>query len=177
MEDNHTDILCVQEAKIPHNSFFRFGEYICITSTDIKGGEKPPHKITKAVPEDREPKVALEKMNPGKKEVQSRPSTQKENESTVEYIVRKVGEKADSRESTEMFFETMYKNADRENSVGKTFTTSEIGEAFVICMGKLETPSGKSKGKGKKGSGKGGYRHQTVTEHHGVMFMYHKDLE
>ena len=38
----------------------------------------------------------------------------------------------------EMYFETMFKNADRENSIGRTFTTSDIGEAFVICMGKLE---------------------------------------
>ena len=35
----------------------------------------------------------------------------------------------------------------------------------------------KNKGKGKKGVGKGSRRYQVVTEHHGVMFMYHKDLE
>ena len=73
--------------------FFRFGEYICITSTDIKGGEKTPQKITKAVPEEREPLVAPEKANLGKKETQSKPSTQKDHESNVEYVVRKVGEK------------------------------------------------------------------------------------
>ena len=101
-------------------------------------------------------------------------SIQKSSETVVEYIVRKVGEKTSNREDCEQYFETMFKNADQENSVGKTFTTSEIGEAFVISMGKFDAAI---KGKGKeKGSKKGKPRH-VVIEHHGVMFMYHKDFE
>ena len=63
MEDHQTDTLCIQESKIPSNSFFRFGEYVCVTSTDLKGGEKPPQKVTKAVPEDEEPKAEAETAN------------------------------------------------------------------------------------------------------------------
>ena len=44
IEDHNTDILCVQESKIPSNSFFRYKDYICITSTDLKGGRNLPRK-------------------------------------------------------------------------------------------------------------------------------------
>ena len=39
------DLLCAQETKIPYNSVFRLGEYICVTATDIKG-----HYAIKQVP-------------------------------------------------------------------------------------------------------------------------------
>jgi hypothetical protein len=139
----------VQEAKIPSNSFFRFGEYICITSTDLKGGEKPPQEITKKLADEHEPVLTLGTVNLGKKkELKLKPSIQKDSETNVDYIIRKVGEKSKGRDDMEIYFETMFKNADQENSMGITFTTSEIGEAFVICMGKLEI---EEKGKGNKG--------------------------
>ena len=59
MEERHVDILCIQESKIPSNSFFKYKDCICISSTDIKGGEtKADQKITKAIPKDQEPPTA-----------------------------------------------------------------------------------------------------------------------
>ena len=52
MDDNNIDIMCIQESKTPSNSFFKFGNYICVSSTDIQGGEQPTKtagkKTTKA---------------------------------------------------------------------------------------------------------------------------------
>ena len=177
-EDHKTDILCVQESEIPSNSFFRFGEYVCITSTDLKGGENHPPRITKAVPEDCEPQKDVELENLGNRKTCRRISEQKTGESTVDYLVRKIQEKASTQDDVEQYFETFYKSAGKENIVGKTFTSGEIGEAFVICMGNFDatTKKGKGKGKGKKGKGKG-KKANFIMEHHGVMFMYHKDME
>ena len=74
MEDHNTDILCVQESKIPSNSFFRFKDYICIISTDLKGGEKPLQKTTKAVPEQNEPTIEPDPMDHGYRKTENRMS-------------------------------------------------------------------------------------------------------
>ena len=59
MDEHEIDILCVQEAKIPSNSFFKYKDYICVTSTNIKGGEtvKQP-RITKGTISEKEPATA-----------------------------------------------------------------------------------------------------------------------
>ena len=61
--NKHVDILCIQESKIPLNSFFRYKDFICISSTDIQGGEKtaknnPGLKVTKSNPSENEPPTA-----------------------------------------------------------------------------------------------------------------------
>jgi len=59
MDEHEIDILCVQEAKIPSNSFFRYKDYICVISTDIKGGEKAKQpKITKGTISEKVPATA-----------------------------------------------------------------------------------------------------------------------
>ena len=40
MENHKIDILCAQEAMIPYNSVWRYGEFICISSTDIGTNDK-----------------------------------------------------------------------------------------------------------------------------------------
>ena len=86
--------------------------------------------------------------------------------------------KTKTQEDVERYFKTLNRSAGKENSGGKTFSSNEIGEAFVICMGAFEVQSGKgkSKAKGTKGKGKG-KQPSLVMEHHGVMFTYHKELE
>ena len=66
MEEAKTDILCIQEPKIRSKSCFYFKDYVCITSTDIKGGETPPQKITKTTISPDEPglKISLEESQP-----------------------------------------------------------------------------------------------------------------
>ena len=177
IEDNNTDIVCVQESIIPSNSFFRFKDYICVTSTDIKGGEKPPCKITKAVPLLEQPVIDIETTELGNRETYRRITWRRAGESAVEHLVRKVKERAKNVQGVEECLKTVLRSENEENSVGLTSTTEDIGEAFVICSGIFDNPKGKNKGKkkGPKGRGKGGS--PTITEHHGAMFMYHKDME
>ena len=59
MDEKEIDILCVQEAKFPSNSFLKYKDYICVTSTNIKGGEKVKQpKTTKGTIAEKEPATA-----------------------------------------------------------------------------------------------------------------------
>ena len=55
------DLLCIQESKIPSNSFFRYKDDICIASTNIKGGDdksKSINRVSTAKPSEKEPTIA-----------------------------------------------------------------------------------------------------------------------
>ena len=121
-----------------------------------------------------------------------RNSKQRENESNASYLIRKVLEKSENVETAETYFEVLLKHANEPNSFGRIFTENEIGQAFVECM-EILNPNipdetvidhkgkgkgkGKSSKKGKPNKGKTSNRKPAITEHHGVMFMYKKELE
>ena len=110
----------------------------------------------------------MEPVNLGNRKTYRRISEQKAGESAVDYLVRKIQEKASTQDDVDQYFETLYKSAGQENTVGKTFTSGEIGEAFVICMGNFDATANKGKGKGKGEKGKEkGTTANFIMEHHG----------
>ena len=93
MEDHNIDILRDEKPKIPSKSLFIYKDWICITSTDIQGGEpdiqggEPPKKkkpITKTKPEpsDNCPVEVLKTKRAHGKNLEIE-------ESNVEYLTRK----------------------------------------------------------------------------------------
>ena len=129
-------------------------------------------------------------MQEKKRNIEIRLSKQLETESNVNYITRKILEKSENVETAETFFEVLLKSANKPNSLGRIFTEEELGQAFIECMeifdpsprdGTDKGPKGKGKGKGQPKSGKSQKtrfpKKPAITEHHGVMFMYKKELE
>ena len=75
----------------------------------------------------------------------------------MEYLVRKVPEKAKDKEDAEIYVDVLLRNAKIPNSVGKTFTENEVGKAFVECMSILDpqpVPAPETKEGGSRGVGK-----------------------
>ena len=65
MLKHNTDILCVQEAKIPTNSFFKYKEFICVTSTDINDAKKTDHQKKRSLAPDPSPPIAQDGLPQG----------------------------------------------------------------------------------------------------------------
>ena len=95
MEKANIDILCIQESKIPSNSCFSYKDYVCISSTDIKGGEKPPTKVMKTIISENTPSLELKELNPSgqqenNRKIELRLSKQHDNETNSDYMTRKI---------------------------------------------------------------------------------------
>lgn len=114
MEKANIDILCIQESKIPSNSCFSDKDYICISSTDIKGGEKPPAKTMKTIISENIPPLEIRTAEQTPEALTERMSIirnskQRENESNASYLLRKVLEKSENVDTAESYFEVLLK--------------------------------------------------------------------
>ena len=167
---NNADILCIQETKTSSNSFFKYGSYLCVSSTHIQGGEKPHkstfHKTPKALPGEAPP----------------RKRTTPEDHPT--YLAARIIKKSESNEHATEYLAYVESRIGVNTRANRIFTIEDVTEAFIKCeehFDALENPPEKGKGKG-KGAGKGDSKtknadpenhvsRQGIARHHGIMFM------
>ena len=108
-------------------------------------GEKTQQKTAKTTIANEIPALTVEDPE-GRPAEQKKPDTtiriskQKDSESNVDYLIRKIKEKSKTKEDAETYLETLLKNAGAPNSVGKTFSEEEIGQAFFECMTYFDHP-------------------------------------
>ena len=137
-----------------------FKDYVCISSTDLKGGEKPPQKIMKTNVSEIIPSQVIKTDDPPLQETnkfrtETRISRQNEDETNTSYMTRRVLEKSKDVEIAETFFEVLLRNANTPNSLGRIYTEDETGQTFIECMSILHPPTTRDNRERRQGKRKG----------------------
>ena len=122
------DILCVQEPKIPSNSFFRYKDFICATSTDIQGGEEKQsktisRKTIKISPDINPPRDIMKNQKP-----------KAEHEATLDNpTYPKTIKKSKNRADVIEYLSYMETRIRQKTFADRTLTLDDVTDAFMKC--------------------------------------------